>query len=187
VLLVLEAWKETVALRMLGRCYRMCFLLFTEKRLVELETDVLRETVPRYSMPYAQLPSGATDPINLLWHFMLNVMTDVAVEEAGIRERKREREEVTKALSGEDVEEVLTFLRGYLASRMKVRELREGLVAHHAEVDRIEVRRSGSVLRIVVEKGKRRLRYELSFSGEEAARLLSERLSALGLPNLEVR
>ena len=140
-------------------------------------------------MPYATLPSGATDPIDLLWHFVLNVVTDVAVEEAEIRERKREREreEVMGALSGEDVEEVLRFLRGYLLPRMKVRELREGLAAYYGEIARVKVRRSGSVLRIVVEKGKRRLRYELSFSGEEAARLLSERLSALGLPNLEVR
>jgi hypothetical protein len=44
--------KETVALMMLGRCYRMCFLLITEKRLIELETDVLKERVPSYAMPY---------------------------------------------------------------------------------------------------------------------------------------
>ncbi len=187
MLLVLEAWKETVALRMLGRCYRMCFLLFTEKRLIELETDVLREKVPRYSMPYAPLPHDSTDPIDLVWHFMLNVMTDVLVGDAGIRERKREREEVTEALSGEDVDEVLRFLRGYLAPRMKVRELREGLAAYYGEIATVRVRRSGSVLRIEVERGGRKLRYELSFSGEEAARLLSERLGMLGLPNLEVR
>jgi hypothetical protein len=52
VLLALEAWKETLSLRMLGRCYRMCFLLITEKRLIELETDVLKERVPSYAMPY---------------------------------------------------------------------------------------------------------------------------------------
>jgi len=34
VLLVLEAWKEMWALRMLGMCYRMCILLFTEKRFI---------------------------------------------------------------------------------------------------------------------------------------------------------
>jgi hypothetical protein len=30
----------------------MCFLLITEKRLIELETDVLKERVPSYAMPY---------------------------------------------------------------------------------------------------------------------------------------
>jgi len=85
------------------------------------------------------------------------------------------------------MEEVLRFLRGYLAPRMKVRELREGLVAYYGEVDRVRMRRDGSVLRIEVEKGGRRHRYELSFSGEEAARRLSERLVVLNLPNLEVR
>jgi hypothetical protein len=55
VLLVLEAWKETWALRMLGKCYRMCLLLFTGKRFFELETDVLKDRVPRYTMPYGMM------------------------------------------------------------------------------------------------------------------------------------
>ena len=100
----------------------------------------MKETVPSYSMPYAPLPSDATDPIDLVWHFVLNVMTDVAVEEAGIRRRKSEREEVMGALSGEDVEEVLRFLRGYLLPRMKVRELREGLAAYYGEIGRASCR-----------------------------------------------
>ncbi len=186
VLLVLEAWKETVTLRMLGMCYRMCFLLFTERRLVELETDVLRKTVPRYTMPYGAL-GRIDDPLDMLWNFLLNELTDVAVETAGIKERRRTMEEVMGALSGDEVSEVLRFIRGYLAPRMKVKELREGLVAGYAEVDEVLVRRMGSVLRIEVKEGRRKHRYELSFSDEEAARLLSERFGALGFPNLEVR
>jgi hypothetical protein len=58
-------------------------------------------------------------------------------------------------------------------------------------LDRVEVKRSsrgaGSVFRIEVAKTGRKLRYEISFSDEDSARLVKERLSALGLPNLEVR
>jgi hypothetical protein len=190
VLLVLEAWKETWALRMLGRCYRMCFLLFTEKRFIELETDVLKDRVPMYAMPYGMM-TEIRDPLDLPWNLLQNVLLDVVVEKIGIRDRKREREKSMKALSGDDVDEVLRFIRGYLAPRMKIGEMREGLMAHYAELDGVEVKRSswgaGSTLRLEVAKGGRKLRYEVSFSDEESARLVKERLGALGLPNLDVR
>jgi hypothetical protein len=125
------------------------------------------------------------------WNLLQNVLLDVVVEKTGFRDRKREREEAMKAVSGDDLDEVLRFIRGYLAPRMKVGEMREGLVTHYAELDRVEVKRSswgaGSTLRLEVAKGGRKLRYEISFSGEESARLVKERLGALGLPNLEVR
>jgi hypothetical protein len=190
VLLALEAWKETWALRMLGRCYRMCILLFTEKRFIELETDVLKERVPVYTMPYGMM-TEIRDPLDMPWNLLQNVLFDVVVEKTGIRDRKREREEVMKAVSGDDLDEVLRFIRGYLATRMKVGEMREGLVAYYAELDGVEVKRSswgaGSTLRLEVAKGGRKLRYEVSFSDEESARLVKERLGALGLPNLDVR
>jgi hypothetical protein len=190
VLLALEAWKETWALRMLGRCYRMCILLFTEKRFIELETDVLKERVPVYTMPYGMM-TEIRDPLDMPWNLLQNVLLDVVVEKTGIRDRKREREEVMKAVSGDDLDEVLRFIRGYLATRMKVGEMREGLVAYYAELDGVEVKRSswgaGSTLRLEVAKGGRKLRYEVSFSDEESARLVKERLGALGLPNLDVR
>jgi len=187
VLLVLEAWKETWALRMLGRCYRMCILLFTEKRFIELETDVLIEVVPSYTAPYGAMVTEIKHPLDLLWNWLVNELMDVVVEKTGIRDRKREREEAMKALSGDDLDEVLRFIRGYLAPRMKVGEMREGLVAYYAELDRVKARKGGSTLRIEVAKGGWKLRYEISFSDEESARLVKERLSALGLPNLEVR
>jgi hypothetical protein len=190
VLLALEAWKETWALKMLGRCYRMCILLFTEKRFIELETDVLKDRVPVYTMPYGMM-TEIREPLDMPWNLLQNVLLDVLVEKTGFRDRKREREEAMKALSGDDLDEVLRFIRGYLAPRMKVGEMREGLVTHYAELDRVEVKRSswgaGSTLRLEVAKGGRKFRYEISFSGEESARLVKERLSALGLPNLEVR
>jgi hypothetical protein len=190
VLLALEAWKETWALRMLGRCYRMCILLFTEKRFIELETDVLKDRVPVYTMPYGMM-TEIRDPLDMPWNLLQNVLLDVVVEKTGFRDRKREREEAMKALSGDDLDEVLRFIRGYLAPRMKVGEMREGLVTHYAELDGVEVKRSswgaGSTLRLEVAKGGRKFRYEISFSDEESARLVKERLSALGLPNLEVR
>jgi hypothetical protein len=190
VLLALEAWKETWALRMLGRCYRMCILLFTEKRFIELETDVLKDRVPVYTMPYGTM-TEIRDPLDMSWNLLQNVLLDVVVEKTGIRDRKREREEVMKAVSGDDLDEVLRFIRGYLATRMKVGEMREGLVAYYAELDGVEVKRSswgaGSTLRLEVAKGGRKLRYEVSFSDEESARLVKERLGALGLPNLDVR
>jgi hypothetical protein len=190
VLLALEAWKETWALKMLGRCYRMCILLFTEKRFIELETDVLKDRVPVYTMPYGMM-TEIRDPLDMPWNLLQNVLLDVVVEKTGFRDRKREREEAMKALSGDDLDEVLRFIRGYLAPRMKVGEMREGLVAHYAGLDRVEVKRSswgaGSTLRLEVAKGGRKLRYEISFSDEEQARLVKERLGALGLPNLEVR
>jgi hypothetical protein len=190
VLLALEAWKETWALRMLGRCYRMCILLFTEKRFIELETDVLKDRVPVYTMPYGTM-TEIRDPLDMPWNLLQSVLLDVVVEKTGFRDRKREREEAMKAVSGDDLDEVLEFIRGYLAPRMKVREMREGLVAHYAELDRVEVKRSSwgasSTLRLKVAKGGRKLRYEISFSDEEQARLVKERLGALGLPNLEVR
>jgi hypothetical protein len=190
VLLALEAWKETWALRMLGRCYRMCILLFTEKRFIELETDVLKERVPVYTMPYGMM-TEIRDPLDMPWNLLQNVLLDVVVEKTGFRDRKREREEAMKALSGDDLDEVLRFIRGYLAPRMKVGEMREGLVAYYAELDGVEVKRSswgaGSTLRLEVAKGGRKLRYEVSFSDEESARLVKERLGALGLPNLDVR
>jgi hypothetical protein len=186
VLLALEAWKETVALRMLGRCYRMCFLLITEKRLIELETDVLKEVVPSYTTPYGAMVTNIEHPLDLFWNWLLNELMDVVVEKTGIRDRKREREEAMKALSGDDLDEVLRFIRGYLAPRMKVGEMRDGLVAYYDELDRIKARKRGSTLRIEVAKGGRKLRYELPFSDEESARLVKERLAALGLPNFEV-
>jgi hypothetical protein len=190
VLLALEAWKETWALRMLGRCYRMCILLFTEKRFFELETDVLKDRVPVYTMSYGTM-TEIREPLDMPWNLLQNVLLDVVVEKTGFRDRKREREEAMKAVSGDDLDEVLRFIRGYLAPRMKVGEMREGLVAHYAELDRVEVKRSswgsGSMFRIEVAKGGRKLRYEISFSDEESVRLVKERLSALGLPNLEVR
>jgi hypothetical protein len=190
VLLVLEAWKETWALRMLGKCYRMCLLLFTGKRFFELETDVLKDRVPRYTMPYGMM-TEIRDPLDLPWNLLQNVLLDVVVEKTGIRDRKREREEAMKAVSGDDLDEVLRFIRGYLAPRMKVGEMKEGLVAHYAELDRVEVKRSswgaGSTLRLEVAKTGRKLRYEIPFSDEEQARLVKERLGALGLPNLEIR
>jgi hypothetical protein len=131
------------------------------------------------------------DPLDMPWNLLQNVLLDVVVEKTGFRDRKREREEAMKALSGDDLDEVLRFIRGYLAPRMKIREMREGLVTHYAELDRVEVKRSswgaGSTLRLEVAKGGRKLRYEISFSDEEQARLVKERLGALGLPNLEVR
>jgi hypothetical protein len=190
VLLALEAWKETWALRMLGRCYRTCILLFTEKRFIELETDVLKDRVPVCTMPYGTM-TEIREPLDMPWNLLQSVLLDVVVEKTGFRDRKREREEAMKAVSGDDLDEVLRFIRGYLAPRMKVGEMREGLVTHYAELDGVEVKRSswgtGSVFRIEVAKGGRKLRYEISFSDEEQARLVKERLSALGLPNLEVR
>jgi hypothetical protein len=190
VLLALEAWKETWALKMLGRCYRMCILLFTEKRFIELETDVLKDRVPVYTMPYGMM-TEIREPLDMPWNLLQNVLLDVLVEKTGFRDRKREREEAMKALSGDDLDEVLRFIRGYLAPRMKVGEMRDGLVTHYAELDRVEVKRSswgaGSTLRLEVAKGGRKLRYEISFSDEESARLVKERLGVLGLPNLEVR
>jgi hypothetical protein len=190
VLLALEAWKETWALRMLGRCYRMCILLFTEKRFIELETDVLKDRVPVYTMPYG-MTTEIREPLDMPWNLLQNVLLDVVVEKTGFRDRKREREEAMKALSGDDLDEVLRFIRGYLAPRMKVGEMREGLVTHYAELDGVEVKRSswgaGSTLRLEVAKGGRKLRYEIPFSDEDQARLVKERLGALGLPNLEVR
>jgi hypothetical protein len=190
VLLALEAWKETWALRMLGRCYRMCILLFTEKRFIELETDVLKDRVPVYRMPYGTM-TEIREPLDMPWNLLQNVLLDVVVEKTGFRDRKREREEAMKAVSGDHLDKVLRFIRGYLAPRMKVREMREGLVAHYAELDRVEVKRSswgtGSMFRIEVAKTGRKLRYEISFSDEESARLVKERLGALGLRNLEVR
>ena len=189
VLLVLEAWKETWALRMLGRCYRMCILLFTEKRFIELETNVLEKVVPDYTTPGV----GVTEinPLDLLWALLLNVLIEVVWEKTGMKTRiwarKREREEAMKALSGDDLDEVLRFIRGYLAPRMKVREMREGLVAYYAELDRVKARKNGSTLRLEVARGGRKLRYEIPFFDEESARLVKERLGALGLPNLEVR
>jgi hypothetical protein len=125
------------------------------------------------------------------WNLLQNVLLDVVVEKTGIRDRKREREEAMKAFSGDDLDEVFRFIRGYLAPRMKVGEMREGLVAHYAELDRVEVKRSswgaGSVFRLEVAKGGRKLRYEISFSDEEQARLVKERLSALGLSNLKAQ
>jgi hypothetical protein len=187
VLLALEAWKEMWALRMLGMCYRMCILLFTEKRFFELETDVLEKVTPKYTGPYGAMVTEIKHPLDLLWNWLLNELMDVVVEKTGIRDRKREREEAMKALSGDDLDEVLRFIRGYLAPRMKIREMREGLVAYYAELDRIKARKRGSTLRIEVTKGGRKLRYEIPFSDEESARLVKERLGALGLPNLEVR
>jgi len=190
VLLALEAWKETWALRMLGRCYRMCILLFTEKRFIELETDVLKDRVPVYTMPYGMM-TEIRDPLDMPWNLLQNVLLDVVVEKTGFRDRKREREEAMKAVSGDDLDEVLRFIRGYLAPRMKVGVMREGLVTQYAELDRVEVKRSswgaGSTLRLEVAKGGRKLRYEIPFSDKESARLVKERLGALGLPNLEVR
>jgi hypothetical protein len=186
VLLALEAWKETWALRMLGRCYRMCILLFTEKRFIELETDVLKDRVPVYTMPYGTM-TEIREPLDMPWNLLQNVLLDVVVEKTGFRDRKREREEAMKALSGDDLDEVLRFIRGYLAPRMKVGEMREGLVAHYAELDRVKARKRGSTLRLEVARGGRKLRYEIPFSDEESARLVKERLGALGLPNLEVR
>jgi hypothetical protein len=190
VLLALEAWKETWALRMLGRCYRMCILLFTEKRFFEFETDVLKDRVPVYRMPYGTM-TEIREPLDMPWNLLQNVLLDVVVEKTGIRDRKREREEAMKALSGDDLDEVLRFIRGYLAPRMKVGEMKEGLVAYYAELDGVEVKRSswgaGSMFRIEVAKTGRKLRYEISFSDEESARLVKERLGALGLRNLEVR
>jgi hypothetical protein len=189
VLLVLEAWKETWALRMLGRCYRMCILLFTEKRFFELETDVLKDRVPVYTMPYGMM-TEIREPLDMPWNLLQNVLLDVVVEKTGFRD-KREREEAMKEVSGDDLDEVLRFIRGYLAPRMKIGEMREGLVRHSAELDRVEVMRSswgaGSMFRIEVAKTGRKLRYEIPFSDEESARLVKERLSALDLPNLEVR
>jgi hypothetical protein len=190
VLLALEAWKETWALRMLGRCYRMCILLFTEKRFFEVETDVLKDRVPVYTMPYGMM-TEIRDPLDMPWNLLQNVLLDVVVEKTGFSDRKREREEAMKAVSGDDLDEVLRFIRGYLAPRMKVGKMRKGLVAYYAELDGVEVKRSswgaGSTLRLEVAKGGRKLRYEISFSDEESARLVKERLGALGLPNLEVR
>jgi hypothetical protein len=190
VLLALEAWKETWALRMLGRCYKMCVLLFTEKRFIELETYVLKDRVPVCTMPYGTM-TEIRDPLDMPWNLLQSVLLDVVVEKTGFRDRKREREEAMKAVSGDDLDEVLEFIRGYLAPRMKVGEMREGLVTHYAELDRVEVKRSswgaGSTLRLKVAKGGRKLRYEISFYDEEQARLVKERLGALGLPNLEVR
>jgi hypothetical protein len=189
VLLALEAWKETVALRMLGRCYRMCFLLITEKRLIELETGVLKERVPSYAMPYGMM-SEIKDPLDLPWNLLQNMLLDVVVEKTGIRDRKREREEAMGALSEDNVDEVLKFIRGYLAPRMKIREIREKLVAYYDQLDRVKVKWSswgaGNILRIEAMKGGRKLRYELPFADEESARLVKERLAALGLPNFEV-
>jgi hypothetical protein len=189
VLLALEAWKETVALRMLGRCYRMCFLLITEKRFIELETDVLKERVTSYAMPYGMM-SEIKDLLDLPWNLLQNMLLDVVVEKTGIRDRKREREEAMGALSGDNVDEVLKFIRGYLAPRMKIREIREKLVAYYDQLDRVKVKWSswgaGNILRIEATKGGRKLRYELPFSDEESARLVKERLAALGLPNFEV-
>jgi hypothetical protein len=189
VLLALEAWKETVALRMLGRCYRMCFLLITEKRFIELETDVLKERVTSYAMPYGMM-SEIKDLLDLPWNLLQNMLLDVVVEKTGIRDRKREREEAMGALSGDNVDEVLKFIRGYLAPRMKIREVREKLVAYYDQLDRVKVKWSswgaGNILRIEATKGGRKLRYELPFSDEESARLVKERLAALGLPNFEV-
>jgi hypothetical protein len=189
VLLALEAWKETVALRMLGRCYRMCFLLITEKRFIELETDVLKERVTSYAMPYGMM-SEIKDLLDLPWNLLQNMLLDVVVEKTGIRDRKREREEAMGALSGDNVDEVLKFIRGYLAPRMKIREIREKLVAYYDQLDRVKVKWSswgaGNILRIEAMKGGRKLRYELPFSDEESARLVKERLAALGLPNFEV-
>jgi hypothetical protein len=190
VLLALEAWKETWALRMLGRCYRMCILLFTEKRFFELETDVLEKVVPSYETPYGGAVTEI-NPLDLLWNWLLNELIDVVWEKTGMKTRiwarKREREEAMKALSGDDLDEVLRFIRGYLAPRMKVREMREGLVAYYAELDRVKARKRGSTLRLEVARGGRKLRYEIPFFDEEQARLVKERLGALGLPNLEVR
>jgi hypothetical protein len=186
VLLALEAWKEMWALRMLGRCYRMCILLFTEKRFIELETDVLKERVPVYTMPYGMM-TEIREPLDMPWNLLQNVLLDVVVEKTGIRDRKREREEAMKAVSGDDLDDVLRFIRGYLAPRMKVREMREGLVAYYAELDRVKARKRGSTLRLEVARGGRKLRYEIPFFDEELARLVKERLGALGLPNLEVR
>jgi len=190
VLLALEAWKETWTLRMLGRCYRMCILLFTEKRFFELETNVLEKVVPSYTTPGV----GVTEikhPLDLLWALLLNVLMEVVWEKTGMKTRiwarEREREEAMKALSGDDLDEVLRFIRGYLAPRIKVREMREGLVAYYAELDRVKARERGSTLRIEVARGGRKLRYEIPFFDEELARLVKERLGALGLPNLEVR
>jgi hypothetical protein len=119
-----------------------------------------------------------------------NVLLDVVVEKTGIRDRKREREEAMGALSGDNVDEVLKFIRGYLAPRMKIREIREKLVAYYDQLDRVKVKWSswgaGNILRIEATKGGRKLRYELPFSDEESARLVKERLAALGLPNFEV-
>jgi hypothetical protein len=175
---------------MLGRCYRMCILLFTEKRFIELETDVLKDRVPVYTMPYGMM-TEIREPLDMPWNLLQNVLLDVVVEKTGFRDRKREREEAMKAVSGDDLDEVLRFIRGYLAPRMKVGEMREWLVAHYAELDRVEVKRSswgaGSMFRIEVAKTGRKLRYEIPFSDEEQARLVKERLGALGLPNLEVR
>ncbi len=189
VLLALEAWKETVALRMLGRCYRMCFLLITEKRFIELETDVLKERVPSYAMPYGMM-SEIKDPLDPTWNLLQNMLLDVVVEKTGIRDRKREREEAMGALSGDNVDEVLKFIRGYLAPRMKIREIREKLAAYYDQLNRVKVKWSswgaGNILRIEATKGGRKLRYELPFSDEESARLVKERLAALGLPNFEV-
>jgi len=76
-----------------------------------------------------------------------------------------------------------------LAPRMKIREIREKLVAYD-QLDRVKVKwsswGSGNILRIEAMKGGRKLRYELPFSDEESARLVKERLAALGLPNFEV-
>jgi hypothetical protein len=191
VLLALEAWKEMWALRMLGMCYRMCILLFTEKRFIELETDVLEKVVPSYTPPYGGAVTEIEHPLDLLWNWLLNELMDVVWEKTGMKTRiwarKREREEAMKALSGDDLDEVLRFIRGYLAPRMKIREMRDGLVAHYAELDRIKARKRGSTLRLEVAWGGRKLRYEIPFSDEELARLVKERLGALGLPNLEVR
>jgi hypothetical protein len=175
---------------MLGRCYRMCILLFTEKRFIELETDVLKDRVPVYRMPYGMM-TEIREPLDMPWNLLQNVLLDVVVEKTGFRDRKREREEAMKAVSGDHLDKVLRFIRGYLAPRMKVREMREGLVAHYAELDRVEVKRSswgtGSMFRIEVARGGRKLRYEIPFSDEESARFVKERLGALGLPNHEVR
>jgi hypothetical protein len=190
VLLALEAWKETWALRMLGRCYRMCILLFTEKRFIELETDVLKDRVPAYTMPYGTM-TEIREPLDMPWNLLQNVLLDVVVEKTGFRDRKREREEAMKALSGDDLDEVFRFIRGYLAPRMKVGEMKEGLMAYYAELDGVEVKRSswgtGSVFRIEVVKTGGKLRYEIPFSDEEQARLVKERLSALGLSNLKAQ
>ncbi|MDJ0274468.1 MAG: hypothetical protein NYU90_04625 [Aigarchaeota archaeon] len=186
VVLTLEAWRETFALRMLGRCYRLCYLLFTDARLIEMETDRLSEVVPRRESLYAKplgTPGSATD---LLGTLATNVLVDALYDLLGQRERREEREEVLRALSGDRPEDVTRFLERYVGPRMKFRGLVEAFAAPYADLDKVTVRVKGSGLRIDVAASGKRRRYELAFSDEERAKDAAERIRALALPKVEV-
>lgn len=174
--LVLDCWKRVFSLRTLGGGVRRYFLIFTEGRLVELETSHVANVLPSEASLASYMGSTYNDPLSYLFW---GAVETIIQEALNIREKEEQHDALIASLSQQRLSHILTFIKTTLKKRLKIHKIEEKTIAYYHEIKATKVEVSGSTVKLEMRIRGKNIKYYAPFGSQERATEAAQKLKTI--------